>query len=206
MSRRERILLVGGLVVVILLGFYYYAYLPRQTEYRALRQELADRQTALARMEAMVRDAPRLEQEYAGLQATIAQLEEKLPTEKETAVLLVQLERVTRDLGISLQSVKPSALEGPAKPAGAPPAQPARGGAAPPGGAAPAPAPTLEYRRYPITLSMNASYAEMLRLMAAFHDFPRLLVVRRFTVSPRQVPDLSASLDIHTFVLPKEAR
>ncbi|MDQ7842930.1 MAG: type 4a pilus biogenesis protein PilO [Armatimonadota bacterium] len=212
MSRRERMLLIVGLVVVVLLGFYYYGYLPRQARYRELRAQLTDRQTQLSRMEAMVRDAPRLEQEYAGLQATIARLEALLPSDKETAVLLVQLEQTTRSLGITLQAVRPSALEGPRAqaPPGAPPsgrpapgAPPAAGQPAP---GTPAPAPAIEYRRYPIQLSINASYAELLRLMTAFQEFPRLIVVRKIGVTPRQVPDLTASLDIETYVLPKEAR
>jgi|GEM_PF-1774441 len=204
MSRRERTLLIVGLVIVILLGFYYYSYLPRQARHRALREELTDRENALARMEAMVRDASRLEQEYASVQATIARLEVLLPTDKETAVLLVELEQTTRNLGISLQAVQPAALEGPRQPAAQPgrpqPGQPAPGGQAPP------PATTIDYRRYPIQLSLHASYAEMLRLMAAFQEFPRLIVVRKIGVTPRQVPDLTASLDIETYVLPKEAR
>jgi len=206
MSRRERTLLIVGLVAVILLGFYYYSYLPRQARYRELQAQLTDRQAQLSRMQAIVRDAPRLEQEYASLQATIARLEALLPSAKETAVLLVQLEQTTRSLGISLQAVRPSALEGPraqAPPAAPPSGQPAAGQQAP---GTPAAAAAIDYRRYPIQLSINASYAELLRLMAAFQEFPRLIVVRKIGVTPRQVPDLTASLDIETYVLPKEAR
>jgi Tfp pilus assembly protein PilO len=146
-------------------------------------------------MEISARQAPQLEAEYARLQATIASLESKLPTAKETAVLLVQLENLTKDLRIDLTAIRPGQLQ-----AGAQPAQPTASGATPP------PPAAAGYMRYPIQLTMNADYSELLRLMSRLQDFPRLIVVRRVVVSPRQVPDLSAQLDVETFVLPKEAR
>jgi Tfp pilus assembly protein PilO len=194
MSRRERILLIVGSTLIVFLMFYYYIYSPRQAEYRALQAQLADRKSTLERMEISARQAPQLEAEYAQLQSTIALLESKLPTSKETAVLLVQLENLTKDLRIDLTSIRPSQLEAPASPA-----QPAASGASAPPAAA-------TYMRYPIKLTMNADYSELLRLMARLHNFPRLIVVRRVAVSPREIPDLTADLDIETFVLPKEAR
>ena len=194
MSRRERILLIVGSSLIVFLLFFYYIYSPRQAEYRALREQLAERQSTLERMEVSARQAPQLEAEYARLQATIAALESKLPTSKETAVLLVQLENLTKDLRIDLISIRPSQLEAPARPA-----QPAASGTAPQAAAS-------DYLRYPIKLSMHADYSELLRLMSRLQSFPRLVVVRRVAVAPRQVPDLSAELDIETFVLPKEAR
>lgn len=192
MNRRERILLIVGSSLIVFLLFYYYIYSPRQAEYRALQAQLEERQNTLQRMEADARQAPQLEAEFARLQATIAQLESKLPTSKETAVLLVQLENLTRDLGIDLNSIRPGNLESPPRPA-----QPA--------GAAVQPA-TATYLRYPIKLTMNADYSELLRLTSRLHTFPRLIVVRRIVISPRVVPDLSAEVDVETFVLPKEAR
>jgi len=195
MSRRERILLIVGSTLVVLLLFYYYVYSPRQAEYRALREQLAERTATLERMEATARLAPQLEAEHAQLQATIAQLESKLPTSKETPVLLVQLEDVTKSLKIALTSIKPSALEAPGAP------QPAQAGGQP------APKPVAgSYLRYPVRLVISADYAKMLRLLARFRDFPRLIVVRKITVAPREVPNLTTTLDVETFVLPKEAR
>jgi Tfp pilus assembly protein PilO len=195
MSRRERILLIVGSSLVVFLLFYYYIYSPRQAEYRALQDQLVERRSTLERMEISARQAPQLEAEYARLQATIASLESKLPTAKETAVLLVQLENLTKDLRIDLTAIRPGQLQ-----AAAQPAQPTASGATPP------PPAAAGYMRYPIQLTMNADYSELLRLMSRLQDFPRLIVVRRVVVSPRQVPDLSAQLDVETFVLPKEAR
>ena len=56
------------------------------------------------------------------------------------------------------------------------------------------------------SLSFNTNYSGLLRLSAALHDFPRLVVVRRLTVTPRTVPELGIEVDVEAFVLPKEAR
>lgn len=194
MSRRERVLLIAGSSLIVLLLFYYYILSPRQNEYDALRAQLADRRATLERMEISARQAPQLEAEFARLQATIAALESKLPTSKETAVLLVQLETMARDLQIDLTAVTPGPLEAPPAP------QPAAGTTGP------ARPQAALYQRYPIKLAMTAEYRELLRLMNRFNTFPRLIVVRRLTVSPQRVPELSLTVDIETFVLPKEAR
>lgn len=198
MNRRERILLIVGSSMIVLLLFYYYVYSPRQREYEALKTQLAEREATLQRMEADVRLAPQLEAEFARLQAEIARLESKLPTEKETAVLLVQLQGLTEDLSINLTSIRPGQLESGATQQ-VQTGQPAQAGQQPV-------QPTGQYMRYPIQLNMTASYAELLRLFSRLRDFPRLIVVRKLIVSPRDVPDLNTALTVETFVLPKEAR
>lgn len=199
MSRRERILLIAAAVVITSVVFFYYVYSPKQAEYASLTGELADRQNQLDRMQATARQVAQLEKEFTELQSFIASVEAKLPTEKEMPALLVQLERLTKSLGISLRSIKPSSLEA-VTAAGAP----APGG----GGHAPAPPPpgAPTYFRFPINLSVTASYAELLRLTNALQSFPRLIVIRRLTMAPKDVPDLSSDLDTETFVLAKEAR
>ena len=132
MSRRERLILMVLGPLGILLIFYYFIYSPKQAEYQALRAQLEERRTQLERMEATARQLTRLREEYARLQAFIAEVEAKLPAEKEVPSLLVQLERLTRSLGVSLDSIRPSQVQSsqPVPPPGA---------AVPPPGAVPAP-------------------------------------------------------------------
>ncbi len=198
MSRRERILLIVGVVLVFGLVYFYYVYSPKQAEYQQLTETLSDRQAQLERMELTVRQAARLEAEYTELQSFIAAVEAKLPAEKDVPELLVQLERATRAIGIDLLSIKPAALETVQEGSA-----PARGGAR-----APAPVPVVAggYSRFPIKLLMTASYSQVLRLMSTLQDFPRLILVKRLTVSPKAVPKLNIDLDVETYVLAKEAR
>ncbi|HEY3248950.1 MAG TPA: type 4a pilus biogenesis protein PilO [bacterium] len=204
MSRRERILVIVGLGLVLLLGYYYYIYSPKQAEYQQLTDTLADRQSKLDQMQRSARQARQLEAQYTELQAFIAAVEAKLPAGKDVPVLLVELERATRGLGIELVSIKPSALET-VQESSAPARPGARAPARTPGRAV-APAPAGAYSRFPIKLLMTASYAQVLRLMSTLQDFPRLILVKRLTVAPRSVPKLSVDLDVETYVLAKEAR
>jgi Tfp pilus assembly protein PilO len=203
MSRRERILIIVAATLVSIVGWYFYVYSPRQARYTELTLKLSDARAQLERMEATARLITRLEQEYRELQSFIATVEAKLPTTKEMPALLVQMERLTMSLGISLQSVRPGALEA-VNPV--PAAQ-----SATPAASQPAPSAGATYYKFPIKLQFEANYAELLRLTNRFQNFPRLIVIRRITMNPRgdtslEMPELNSDIDIETYVLPKEAR
>src|SRR5207245_10200028 len=99
MSRRERLILMVLGPLGILLIFYYFIYSPKQAEYQALRAQLEERRTQLERMEATARQLTRLREEYARLQAFIAEVEAKLPAEKEVPSLRSEERRVGREGG-----------------------------------------------------------------------------------------------------------
>jgi len=217
MSGRERLILMVLGPLGILLIFYYFIYSPKQAEYQRLRVELEERRTQLERMEATARQLTRLREEYARLQAFIAEVEAKLPAEKELPSLLVQLERLTRSLGISLDSVRPSQVQSsqPVPPPGAaappPGAVPAPGGGAPPapgGGAPPAPGAAVvpAYQRFPITLTVVGTYEQIVKLATELNAFPRMIAIRNLAFSPKKIPELSVNADIETYVLPRGAR
>jgi len=222
MSRRERLVLMVIGPLGILLVFYYLVYSPKQAEYSRLRAELDDRRMQLERMETTARQLTRLREEYTRLQAFIAEVEAKLPAEKELPSLLVQLERLTRSLGVSLDSIRPSQVQQsqatpspgagtPPPPGGAPPpppgAVPPPGGGSPAGGAPTPAAPAAPaYQRYPIGLSVVGTYAQIVRLATELNSFPRMVAIRNLAFNPKQIPMLTVNVDIETYVLPKGAR
>ncbi len=201
MTRRERIILMVLGPLGILLLFYYFVYSPQQAEYERLRAQLDERQGQLARMEATARQITRLREEYTRLKAFIAEVEAKLPAEKEVPALLVQLERLTRSLGTNLDSIRPSQVQQAQ-------AAPAPGGAAPPPGATPGATPeaTPTYLRFPITLVVIGTYEQMVRLATELNAFPRMVAIRDLAFSPKQVPTLIVNVNIETYVLPRGAR
>ena len=209
MSRRERLILMVLGPLGILLIFYYFIYSPKQAEYQALRAQLEERRTQLERMEATARQLTRLREEYARLQAFIAEVEAKLPAEKEVPSLLVQLERLTRSLGVSLDSIRPSQVQSsqPVPPPGAavppPGAVPAPGGGAPP---APGAAAFPAYQRFPITLTVVGTYEQIVKLATELNAFPRMIAIRNLAFGPKKIPELSVNADIETYVLPRGAR
>jgi len=209
MSGRERLILMVLGPLGILLIFYYFIYSPKQAEYHRLRVELEECRTQLERMEATARQLTRLREEYARLQAFIADVKAKLPAEKELPSLLVQLERLTRSLGISLDSVRPSQVQSsqPVPPPGAaappPGAVPAPGGGAPP---APGAAVVPAYQRFPITLIVIGTYEQIVKLATELNAFPRMVAIRNLAFTPKQIPTLIVNADIETYVLPRGAR
>ncbi len=212
MTRRERtILIVVGTIGVLLL-FYFYGYGPRQAEYQRLQAQLQTQQETLARMEATARQITRLREEFARLSAFIADIEAKLPAEKETPALLVQLERLTKSLAISMAAIRPGQPQVPQAGPGQPPApggarpQPQPGARPQAGAPAPAPGAVPTYLRFPISLTIQATYEALVRLTSALNDFPRMVAVRNLAISPGKLPELTVVVDLETYVLPKGSR
>lgn len=197
MNRRERVLIISVGLLATLVLWYFYIYSPKQAEYAKLSQELAGREAERTRLEAVARQITRLEQEYRESQSFIAAVEAKLPGTKEIPSLMVQLERLTTSLGIDFRSIRPGQLI-PVKPTS--PSQTGGTGTAQPV------AGIATYSRLPIKLSIAASFAELLRLTNSVQTFPRLVVIRKFTMGVGTLPDLRSDMDIETYVLPKEAR
>jgi Tfp pilus assembly protein PilO len=193
MTRRERfILMVIGPLGALLL-FYYFIYSPNQAEYHRLQTQLQQQQAELQRMEETARQITRLRAEFARLQAFVAELEAKLPAEKDMPALLVQLERLARATVINLESIRPRQVEQPKPPPGGT-AQPPSAGAAP------------TYLRFPINLNIKGTYEQVVRLASALNNFPRMIAIREIALNPTQLPELSWTLNVDAFVLPKGAR
>jgi len=191
MTRRERIILMIIFPIGALLLFYYFFYSPNQAEYQRLRTELTQKEAQLQQMEQTAKQIPRLRAEFARFQGFVAELETKLPAEKELPELLVQLERLARSLVLNLDSIRPSGLEVPKTPAGT---APATSGAA------------YTVLRLPISLNFRGTYDQVIRLATALNDFPRMIAIRDIALNPQDLPTLSWSVSAETYVLPRGAR
>ena len=210
MTRRERIILTVIFPLGALLLFYYFVYSPNRAEHARLEAQLQQQRAELQRMEDTARQITRLRAEFARLQAFVAELETKLPAEKDLPALLVQLERLARSLGINLEAIRPAALEQPKPPPGGaaqPPAAQATP-TSPPGSAArpPAAQATPTYLTLPIGLSIKGTFEQVVRLATALNDFPRMIAVRDIALNPGQLPELTWNVNAVTFVLPGGAR
>lgn len=204
MTRRELIMLIAVGTIGVLLISYSYIYAPLKARREQLQLQLADLQQQRERMETTVRQMARLREEFTRLQAFIAEIEAKLPAEKDMPSLLVQLERLMSSLGVSLDSIRPAQLTAAEGTAPAPaPASPAK---PPAPGAAPTAPPPPTYQRFPIALTIKATYEQVVRLAAALNDFPRMIAIRNLTLQPVQVPQLGITVDVETYVLPRGAR
>ena len=192
MTRRERIILMVIFPLGVLLLYYYFIYTPNRAEHARLQAELQRQRAELQRMEDTARQITRLRAEFARLQAFVAEVETKLPAEKDMPALLVQLERLARSLAINLDSIRPSDFERPK---------------APQGSAAQAPAAqAATYLILPLNLSIKGTFEQVVRLATALNDFPRMIAIRDITLNPLQLPELSIGVNAVTYVLPGGAR
>lgn len=194
MTRRERLILMVIFPLGMLLLFYYFVYSPNRAEHARLEAQLEQQRATLQRMEDTARQISRLRAEFARLQAFVAELETKLPAEKEMPALLVQLERLARSLVINLDSIRPADLEQPKPPPGTA-GQPSAARVAP------------TYLIFPMSLSIKGTFQQVIRLAAALNDFPRMIAIRDISLNPTgQLPELSWSVNAVTFILPGGAR
>jgi Tfp pilus assembly protein PilO len=193
MTRRERIILMVIFPLGALLLFYYFVYSPNRAEHARLQAQLQQQRAELQRMEDTARQITRLRAEFARLQAFVAELETKLPAEKDLPALLVQLERLARSLALNLEAIRPGPLERP---------KPPSGGAAQPPAAQVAPT----YLTLPINLTIRGTFEQVVRLATSLNDFPRMIAIRDIALNPGQLPELSWAVNAVTFVLPGGAR
>lgn len=191
---RQRLLLIAIAALLVLLAFNYLVYQPRQARYRTLTAELVQRQQERDRLRAIVGRTEALEREYSELQAVVAILDAKLPTEKEIPSLLVQLEELVTSMKVDLSVIGPGALQ---------PAQ-----AQTPGGAQAGaqPAGASGYGVVPVRLRVTATYPELVELLGALQNFPRLMAVKTISVGPQVLPKLVAELATEVYVLIKGAQ
>jgi Tfp pilus assembly protein PilO len=190
------LVLVGILVVA---GFYYLAYRPRTEELRRLEGQLQQLTAERQRLDALVASRPEVEVRMQEAQARIAELETKLPSSREIPVLLVQLEDSVRQSRAKLTLVRPGPLQAPT------PAQPPRAGEQQ------AQPEQPQYQSFTVELGAEGDYAAVVDFLRRLENFPRLLVLSDFRVTPvaqeGRPPGSLLGLTVRatTYVLPEAA-
>lgn len=148
--------LAGVLALVLLAVLYYFLLLaPAQSEYaeaveerQRLEAQRAQLEREVARLEAVRRDAPEI-------QRRILEYSRRIPDSDEIDTLLVQIEEVGTDAGVTWLSITP---ESPT---------------APPGGG--------DFSVIPITMSFEGTYAELLEFLTQLKNLSRLVTINEVT-------------------------
>ena len=157
MSRRDRYVLILGLLIIVLLIVGYYLLLLgpllRHLDERA--QERSDKQAQLAylqqdvaQLEAVRREAPEIERQ-------LLELSKRIPTRPEIPTLVLQIEEIANASGVTLLSIEPGDPE------------------PPPGGG--------NFSVVPITMSFEGTYEQMQDFQRRLDDLVRLVTVRSVT-------------------------
>jgi type IV pilus assembly protein PilO len=156
-SRRDRnVLLLGLLVIVLLVVGYYFLFLnpllntldERAQERSEKQARLDDLQQEVAQLEAVKRNAPETERQ-------LLELSKRIPTQPEIASLVVQVEEIADASGVTQLSIQPGAVE------------------PPPGGG--------DFSVVPVTMSFEGTYEQMQDFLLRTRNLARLVTVRSVT-------------------------
>lgn len=196
---REQMLLWGLGFFAVVAAFYFFVYSPTTNEAASLAKRLGGQRAEVARLE---KEAPRekeLDSEIADLQNAIRVLEANLPSGHEISQLLLQLDELAGQTGVTLTSLKPGVLEA-ATAAPAAPAGPPRTGRR---AASPAPATlagrlskasqpeTANYQKFTIDLETKGSFPAILEFAHGLEFSPHFLAISdmRVTLAPARRGD-----------------
>lgn len=204
MNRRERLMLI---VAIVLLGGIIFKFLihdPAQAEYTTLVTARDSVAAELARDQQVVARAESARSEYERVRAHIAAVEQKLPQRKEIPALLTAMEQFTRQVGVTLQSIRPgpmSAVNAPAAGAGQTPAASGQGhtGAAAPGQTRAERA--VAYSSMPVDIALTGTFAQTVEYLAQLRNFPRLVIVDSVSLTPQGLPKLGVSIKAIIYML-----
>ena len=157
MDRRDRNILILGLLVIVLLavGYYFLLLSPllnrldERVEERSQKEaQLAELQQKIAQLEAVKRNAPETERQ-------LLELSKRVPTQPEIPTLVVQIEEIANASGVTQLSIQP----------GTP--------APPPGGG--------DFFVVPITMSFEGTYEQMQDFLRRTGELARLVTVNGVT-------------------------
>lgn len=153
MEPRQRNILVGGvaLILLVLVGYYVFLLGPlredlneRQAERQAKQQQLNQLESEIARLEEIQSRAPEIERQ-------LLQLSRRLPEQPEIPTLVVQVQEIAEESGVTQLLVEPGEPE-----------EPEDGG---------------DYTIIPVTMSFEGSYEELQNFLLRLRNLTRLVTV-----------------------------
>ena len=197
MNRRERLMLMIGIVLLGGIVFKFLIHDPAQAEYETL---VAGRDAAaaeLTRDQQIVARAEQARAEYTRVRAHIAAVEQKLPQRKEIPALLTAMEDFTKQVGVTLQSIKPGPLSAVTPPPAAAQASAAGGQ----GQTRARAAHVLAYSSMPVDISLTGTFAQTVEYLRDLRNFPRLVIVDSVSLSPQGAPKLSVTIHAQIYTL-----
>ena len=157
MSRRDRnVLLIGLLVIVLLAIGYYFLFLgPLLNNLDERVQERSDKETQLANVQQQVAELEAVRQNASEIERQLLELSKRIPTQPEIATLVVQIEEIATAAGVTQLSIEPGDVE------------------PPPGGG--------DFSVIPVTMSFEGTYEQMQDFLLRTRNLSRLMTVRSIT-------------------------
>ncbi len=157
MTRRDRNVLLIGLMVILLLavGYYFLFLSPLLNDLSARAQERSDKEAQLANVQQQVAELEAVRQNAPEIERQLLELSKRIPTQPEMPTLVVQIEEIAGAAGVTQLSIEPGSVE------------------PPPGGG--------EFSVIPVTMSFTGTYEQMQDFLLRTRNLARLITVRSVT-------------------------
>ena len=171
MTRRDRTILLIGLLVIALLtvGYYFLFLSPLLSTLNERAQERAGKEAQLANLQQRVAELEAVRQNAPEIERQLLELSKRIPAQPEIPTLIVQIEGIADEAGVTQLSIEPGDVE------------------PPPGGG--------DFSVVPITMSFEGTYEEMQDFLLRTRNLARLVTVQSVTycrVEPLGVGEVAA--------------
>jgi type IV pilus assembly protein PilO len=156
-SRRDRNILILGLLIIVLLvvGYYFLLLRPLLNELAERAQERSDKEAQLTALQQEVAQLEAVRHEAPEIERQLLELSKRIPTQPEIPTLVLQIEEIANASGVTQLSIEPGAPE------------------PPPGGD--------DFSVIPITMSFEGTYEQMQDFLLRTRNLARLMTVRSVT-------------------------
>ncbi len=157
MSRRDRNILLIGLLVILLLivGYYFLILSPLLNTLEERAQERSDKQAQLASLQQQVAELEAARRNAPETERQLLELSKRIPTQPEIPSLVVQIEEIADASGVTQLSIEPAGVE------------------PPPGGG--------DFSVVPVTMRFQGTYEQMQDFLLRTRNLARLITVRSVT-------------------------
>lgn len=104
---KTRLIVFSGIIVLLLIAYIIQFQIPMNTEIKQLNKSLSDLQNTIQANDAKIKKLDDLKAEVKTLQNRLVVLTEQLPPESEVSGLLLQIQRLVNQSGLTLKLWKP---------------------------------------------------------------------------------------------------
>lgn len=171
MNTRDRnVLLLGILIILLVLVGYYLLLLgPKREQYNEAVQERSQKQQQLSQLRQQVEELEQVRRNAPEIERQLLELAKRVPSREEIPTLLVQLEEIGSEAGVTQLSIEPGQLE------------------EPPGGG--------DFSRVPITMTFEGTYEQLQDLVTRMQNLVRLVTINEISYEPVEGTTVSPQVE-----------
>lgn len=157
MDRNDRNVLILGILVLLLLavGYYFLLLGPLRQSYADAYEERTQKEASEQQLEQTVAQLENVRRDAPDIERQILEYSRRLPSQDEIPTLVVQIQEIAVEAGVTQLSIEPGDPE------------------APPGGG--------DFSRIPLTMSFEGTYDQMQDFVLRLRNLSRLVTINEVT-------------------------